>query len=61
MGWTHQDWDNGTVQLGALGYAAQLTHNHLQEAADSGNPILDDDGSYMQLTGSYVVDYSAYE
>lgn len=61
MGWAHTDWDNGTVQLGALGYAAQLTHNYLQDAADSGNPVLDDDGKYMQLTGNYMVDYSVYE
>lgn len=61
MGWTHNDWDNGTVQLGHLGYAALLMRRHLQAAADSGNPIIDDNGQFMQLTGSYMVDYSDYE
>ncbi len=61
MGWTHTNWDDGTVLLGVLGYAATLTKNYLQAAADSGNPILDEDGQYMQLAGSYVVDYSDYE
>lgn len=61
MGWSHADWDNGTVTLGVMAYAAQMLRRDLQAAADSGEPVIDDDGEYMQLVGNYRVDYSAYE
>lgn len=67
MGWTHTSWINGggsaenAVQYGHMAYAAKLLRKYLQEAADEGNPVIDDDGSYMQLGEDYAVDYSAYE
>lgn len=67
MGWTHTSWVNGgtsldnAVQYGHMAYAAKLLRKDLQEAADSGNPVVDDNGEYMQLGADYAVDYSAYE
>ncbi len=60
-----EDWNRGgysdsKVQSGyAVPWAFKL-RRYLQEAADSGNPVKDDDGSYMQLGTGYEVDYSAY-
>lgn len=67
MGWTHTSWINGggtssnSVQYGHMAYAAKLLRKDLQAAADAGHPVMDDDGSYMQLGENYAVDYSAYE
>ncbi len=66
MGWSHRDWEQGGtstsgVQYGRMSYAAKLLRKDLQAAADAGNPVLDEDGSYMQLAPGYEVDYSAYE
>ena len=57
------DWERGgnsdsKVQLGRFVYYAYKVRNALQEAADAGNPVLDDDGSFMQLGSAYQVDYS---
>lgn len=60
MGWTHRDWESWKVPYGQMPYAAKKMKNYLQEAADSGNPVIDDDGSYMQLPAPYSVDYSKY-
>ncbi len=60
-----EDWNRGgysdsKVQSGyAVPWAFKL-RRYLQEAADNGNPVIDDDGSYMQLGSGYEVDYSAY-
>ncbi|MBP3303887.1 MAG: DUF4843 domain-containing protein [Muribaculaceae bacterium] len=66
MGWTYRDWSNGgsgssKVQYGRMDFAANAFKNHLQKLADAGTPVRDEDGSLMQLPGSYAVDYSAYE
>ena len=59
------DWNRGgyadsKVQAGySVPWAFKL-RRYLQEAADNGNPVKDDDGSYMQLGTGYEVDYSAY-
>lgn len=63
MGWTGKDWQNGgyegeKVQYGRFDFAARALQRHLQEMADAGTPVLDDDGSYMQLPEGYEVDYS---
>lgn len=66
MGWTVNDWSNagGTgakIGYGRLEYASAALQKHLQKLADAGTPLIDDDGkSYVQLAGSYLVDYSAY-
>lgn len=65
MGWTHASWEKGGmtggVMAGHITYAAKLLRQSLQEAADAGTPVVDDDGEYMQLAPGYEVDYSAYE
>lgn len=66
MGWTYSDWNSGgsgtsKVQYGRMDFAANAFKNHLQKRADGGDPAREDDGSLMQLPGSYAVDYSAYE
>ena len=60
MGWTHSDWTGWRVSYGQMAFATKQLRKMLQEAADSGSPILDSDGSYMQLVPPYEVDYSAY-
>lgn len=66
MGWTYSDWNSGgqgssKVQYGRMDFAAKAFQKHLQELADAGTPAREDDGSLMQLPGSYAIDYSAYE
>lgn len=63
MGWTAKDWSKAgysgaKVQLGRFDFAAKNLQKHLQEMANSGTPVLDDDGSYIQLPVGYEVDYS---
>lgn len=64
MGWTVTDWRNagGTgakVVAGRFDFAARTFQKHLQNRADEGNPLMDDDGvSYVQLPSKYAVDYS---
>ena len=63
MGWTGTDWSNAgmtgqKIQLGKLDYFAKYFKKYLQQKADEGEPLIDDDGSYMQLGANYLVDYS---
>lgn len=63
MGWTGTDWSNAgmtgqKIQYGRLEYFANYIRKYLQQKADEGEPLLDDDGSYMQLGANYLVDYS---
>jgi len=60
MGWTYTSWSDGTVAYGKLAFAADETRRQLQKKADEGNPVIDEDGSYMQLADSYKVNYNAY-
>lgn len=63
MGWTDSDWQNpgNKIVLGRFDFAAKATQRYLQEMADGGTPVIDSDGSYMQLVPKYAVDYSKYE
>lgn len=66
MGWTDSDWDNAgssgaKVSYGRMSFAARATQRYLQDMADAGTPVLDSDGSYMQLADAYAVDYSKYD
>lgn len=61
MGWTHMDWVYSRVPYGRMGFAAKELKKYLQELADAGTPVIDEDGSYMQLQPPYEVDYSAYQ
>lgn len=63
MGWSHADWSNAgfsgaKIALGKFAYAARKLHDQLQEAADKGTPVYDEDGQYMQLSDAYAVDYT---
>lgn len=61
MGWTHSDWERWKVAYGQMPYAAKKFRKYLQEQADNGTPVKEDDGSFMQLMPPYQVDYSKYE
>ncbi|HTG54694.1 MAG TPA: DUF4843 domain-containing protein [Niabella sp.] len=63
LGWTHQDW---TVRWAAglppidhsrMPAAASLVRDSLQTLANAGTPMLDEDGSKMQLASSFLVRY----
>lgn len=63
---TNDDWavagqTGAKVSYGRFSFFARAVQNYLQEQADSGNPVREADGSYMQLGSGYTVDYSAYE
>lgn len=63
MGWSHADWSNAgfsgaKIALGKFAYAARKLREQLQEAADKGTPVYDEDGQYMQLSDAYAVDYT---
>ena len=63
MGWTVKDWQEAgysgaKVSYGKFDFAAKALQKHLQQMADAGTPVLDDDGSYIQLPAGYEVDYS---
>lgn len=63
MDWTVEDWEkagSGKILLGRFGVAALTVRNALQELADNNTPLIDDNGSYVQLGPNYLVDYSAY-
>lgn len=60
MGWNLTTWSNGSWIYGKLDFAASETRKYLQKMADAGTPVLDDDGSYMQLADKYKVNYQAY-
>lgn len=59
--WDHAGWDGSKVQYGYFVQWAFKLRQYLQDAADSGNPVMDEDtGTYMQLAPGYEVDYSAH-
>lgn len=63
MEWTHADWSASSdkVSYGRFDFAGKAVQKYLQEMADAGTPVKDSDGTYMQLTPKYAVDYSKYE
>lgn len=67
FGITEDDWDytkgwaNGRgVQMMSFIYFAIKFQVYLQEQADNGTPVREEDGSFMQLGPGHEVDYSAY-
>ena len=44
----------------SFNYYAVKLRVYLQQMADAGTPVREDDGSFMQLGPGYEVDYSAY-
>lgn len=66
MGWTLTDWRYAgyagyKIVAGRVDFATRALQRYLQEMADAGTPVMEADGSYMQLTTKYAVDYSKYE
>ncbi len=60
MGWTYSEFSRKNLYTVSPAIA-MFMQIELQKRADEGNPVLEADGSFMQLAGSYLVDYSAYE
>lgn len=60
MGWTYREFTNKNL-YSVSPPVALFMRIELQKRADDGNPVREADGSLMQLAGSYLVDYSAYE
>ncbi len=59
--WERQGHEGSKVQMGRWPVQAYVVRNALQEAADAGEPVMDEDGKPMQLGSGFEVDYSAYE
>ena len=64
MGWTSTDWSNAgmsgqKIMYGKLDYFARYFGKYLLKRAEEGNPLLEEDGSYMQMGNDYKVDYSS--
>ena len=60
FGFTNQDWEwaTGKISQGRMSFYARELQKELQRRADEGDPVYDEDGSYMQLPDAYKVDYS---
>lgn len=64
LGLKAEDWlyyetgEDTKVRYNTLTIYASKLRRILQEAADSGNPVYDEDGQFMQLGDNYQVDYS---
>lgn len=63
FGFSQNDWVNvngvfSKLSAGRMSYYGKKLKEELQARADSGNPVLDEDGSFMQLPAPYNVDYS---
>lgn len=59
--WQVENYYNGGIQSYAIPIIAVQTRNALQELADAGTPLREEDGSFVQLGDAYKVDYSAYD
>lgn len=60
FGFTTNDWiwATGKISKGRMSFYARELQKELQRRADEGDPVFDEDGSYMQLPDAYRVDYS---
>lgn len=60
FGFTTNDWTwaTGKISSGRMPFYARELQKELQRRADEGDPVFDEDGSYMQLPDAYSVDYS---
>ena len=60
FGFTTKDWEwaTGKISEGRMSFYARELQKELQRRADEGDPVYDEDGSYMQLPDAYKVDYS---
>lgn len=51
------EWATGRISKGRMPFYARELQKELQKRADEGNPLYEDDGSYMQLGEGYRVNY----
>ena len=51
------EWSTGRISKGRMPFYARELQKELQKRADEGQPMLEDDGSYMQLGANYQVNY----
>ena len=58
--WSRGGYDDSKVQAGRFPIYGLMVQRELQALADAGTPVMDDNGSYMQLGPNYEVDYSDY-
>lgn len=61
FGFSNDDWgqfETDRVKEGRMPFYAKELQAELQRRFDEGNPVLDDDGNYMQLPAPYEVDFS---
>ncbi len=60
--WSLDGWRNGDgkVLSERFRFFAIKLHRYLQDLADAGTPMYEEDGSFMQLGTGYEVDYSRY-
>lgn len=60
--WSIEGWQygDGKIQSKTFDFFAVKMRIYLQNMANAGTPVMDDDGKYMQLGDYYHVDYSAY-
>lgn len=59
--WRYAGMSGQKIVYGRLGFFGRTLQKALQDLADEGNPVFDEDGSYMQLGSINLVDYSSYE
>ena len=60
FGFVNEDWgwaENGKITEGRMPFYAHELQKELQKRADAGEPVIDEDGSYMQLADAYRVNY----
>lgn len=60
FGFKNDDWmlSLEKISKGRMPFYARELQKELQRRADEGDPVYDEDGSYMQLPDAYHVDYS---
>lgn len=58
--WIYVNGATSKLAAGRMDYYARQLQKELQRRADEGDPVKDEDGSYMQLPDAYRVDYSKY-
>lgn len=61
FGFSNDDWgpfETGKISTGRMPFYAKELQAELQRRYDEGNPVLDDDGGFMQLPAPYEVDFS---
>ena len=51
------EWETGKITAPRMSFYARELQKHLQQLANEGTPVYDEDGGYMQLADAYKVNY----